>query len=59
MKWSRYCHLDVKPANFIITSDGIIKGIGFGLSTKVPENTNDRIELSYCGTPLYMAPEIR
>ena len=59
MKQCRCCHLDIKPANLIITTDGVVKGIDFGISSKVPENTNDRLELNYCGTVIYMAPEIK
>jgi serine/threonine protein kinase len=57
MKQRRCCHLDVKPANFIITETNNIKAIDFGISTKLPPNKS-KANLDYGGTPLFMAPEI-
>ena len=59
MRQSNYCHLDVKPDNFIVTGDGIIKGIDFGLSCKVKQSTSPKTQILYGGSPFYMAPEIR
>jgi serine/threonine protein kinase len=42
----------------VVTGDGIIKGIDFGTSYKVPQTTTPKMKITYCGTPMYMAPEI-
>jgi len=47
-----YVHADLKPAHFIVTSDGTVKLIDFGQCMHV-ESRAGRIQ----GTPEYMAPE--
>ena len=59
MRQSNFCHLDVKPDNIIVTVDGIIKVIDFGLSCKVPQTTSPKMQREYCGSIFYMAPEIK
>lgn len=49
-------HRDIKPDNILI-NDGIFKIADFGL-TKRLRNTSVVENLSFKGTPLYMAPEI-
>ena len=46
-------HLDLKPSNIMITREGVVKIIDFGLSRRIDEVSFDEI----AGTPGYLAPE--
>ena len=47
---------DLKPENIVISNDGYLKLIDFGLSKQL--KTNQDKAMSFCGTPEYTAPEI-
>lgn len=48
-------HRDIKPENIMISMDGEIKLIDFGLSKR--QDGNNKLK-TIAGTPYYMAPEV-
>jgi len=52
-------HRDVKPANIIITTDGIVKLADLGLARHIEDQELDKAEKGLTiGTPYYIAPEM-
>ena len=58
-------HCDIKPENIMLTAEGTVKVLDFGIARRLPtaENTDtvSRLETSLhsvSGTPAYMAPEL-
>jgi serine/threonine protein kinase len=53
-------HCDLKPGNVMVTSDGLVKLLDFGLArrVRVPESgTTVTVAGGIAGTPAYMSPE--
>lgn len=55
LKENNIMHRDLKPQNILITTDGNIKLTDFGYAKKIRP---DDMAKTFCGSPLYMAPEI-
>ncbi len=49
-------HCDVKPANVLLSSDGIVKVGDFGVA-RLAEGTSQALSATVAGTPRYMSPE--
>jgi serine/threonine protein kinase len=54
-------HRDLKPGNVMVTSDGLVKLLDFGLARRVRlepgQETTLTVEGEIAGTPAYMSPE--
>ena len=53
----KIAHRDIKLENILIDSKLNVDLIDFGYSIKL-ETKSDYMSIRYCGTPLYMAPEL-
>ena len=51
-------HRDMKPANILVNSDGLLKIVDFGLAAAMSHTSSRVTKTGYMvGTPTYMAPE--
>ena len=50
-------HRDVKPDNFFLTKDGVLKVMDFGIAKRQATNTGLTRANVTAGTPQYLAPE--
>ncbi|KAH9582291.1 Protein kinase domain [Trypanosoma melophagium] len=51
-------HRDIKTANILLCSNGLIKLGDFGFSKMYSATVSDDVGKTFCGTPYYVAPEI-
>lgn len=50
-------HRDVKPSNLMISDQGVLKIVDFGIARRVDEDSSLTAASSILGTPRYMSPE--
>jgi len=58
LRRARVVHRDLKPANLLLSSSwphGTLKIADFGLATKLETHS---LAATFCGSPVYMAPEV-
>lgn len=51
-------HRDIKTANILLCSDGLVKLGDFGFSKMYSSTVSGNVGQTFCGTPYYVAPEI-
>ena len=51
-------HRDIKGANILLTSSGLVKLGDFGFSHQYDETVSGVVANTFCGTPYYLAPEL-
>jgi len=51
-------HRDIKGANIMLTSTGLIKIGDFGFSHQYEDTVSGGVASTFCGTPYYLAPEL-
>lgn len=54
----RMLHRDIKGANVLLMTNGIIKLGDFGFSHQYEHTVSDQVAQTFCGTPYYLAPEL-
>ncbi|KAG5469125.1 hypothetical protein LSCM4_02522 [Leishmania orientalis] len=53
----RMLHRDIKGANVMLMTNGVIKLGDFGFSRQYESTVSDQVAQTFCGTPYYLAPE--
>ena len=51
-------HRDIKGANILLTSTGLVKLGDFGFSHQYEDTVSGVVANTFCGTPYYLAPEL-
>ena len=54
----RMLHRDIKGANVLLMTSGLIKLGDFGFSQQYENTVSDQVASTFCGTPYYLAPEL-
>lgn len=51
-------HFDLKPSNFVVCGDGLMKLADFGIARELEQGETHISRQGACGTLYYMAPEV-
>jgi serine/threonine protein kinase len=51
-------HRDIKSANILILTNGLVKIADFGFSRQYEDTVSHPVAHTFCGTPYYLAPEV-
>eukprot|EP00758_Cryptobia_borreli_P007878 Tbor_TRINITY_DN5337_c2_g2::TRINITY_DN5337_c2_g2_i1::g.4211::m.4211/K08857/NEK1_4_5; NIMA (never in mitosis gene a)-related kinase 1/4/5 len=54
----RMLHRDIKGANVLLMTSGLIKLGDFGFSQQYEHTVSGEVATTFCGTPYYLAPEL-
>lgn len=54
----RMLHRDIKGANVMLMTNGVIKLGDFGFSHQYENTVSSPVAVTFCGTPYYLAPEL-
>jgi len=55
---NRMLHRDIKGANVLLMSSGLVKLGDFGFSQQYEDTVSGAVAGTFCGTPYYLAPEL-
>lgn len=49
-------HRDLKTANILLTTTGLVKLGDFGFSRQYEDSLSNPVGTTFCGTPYYLSP---
>jgi len=55
---NKMLHRDIKGANVLLMSSGLVKLGDFGFSQQYEDTVSGNVGVTFCGTPYYLAPEL-
>lgn len=55
---NKMMHRDLKTANVLLTTTGLIKLGDFGFSRQYEDSLSNPVGTTFCGTPYYLSPEL-
>ncbi|CCW72014.1 unnamed protein product [Phytomonas sp. Hart1] len=55
---NKMMHRDLKTANILLTTTGLVKLGDFGFSRQYEDSLSNTVGSTFCGTPYYLSPEL-
>ncbi|KPA74557.1 putative serine/threonine-protein kinase [Leptomonas pyrrhocoris] len=55
---NKMMHRDLKTANILLTTTGLVKLGDFGFSRQYEDSLSNAVGSTFCGTPYYLSPEL-